>query len=342
MIKNLILSSFKGYTNESLEFKPLTILTGLNSTGKSSCFQAILFSLFWNRGNNAANLLDGSELIDVSFETNRNRYTNERRIKIEIKMENGNELTVKADDTLKMSMHDGDVFPYDLEKNIYYLSANRLGYSSAVESVSTLYKVGLQGEYIYGTYEREKAKALDNGLVRFQPSRTLSSQLNWWLEYILGIKLEMETEKVSSTSVRFFFKSDGIPNLEPRNLGVGVSYLTKVLIMCLRAELGDILMIENPEIHLHPAAQARLAEFFVMVANSGRQVLLETHSENMLNKLRYAVFKHDIPANNIVLYYKKGVEDSFICLRYDNQGRYSEEFPEGFYDTTLNELLEMD
>lgn len=340
MIKKLTLKGFKGYADESLEFRPLTLLTGLNSTGKSSCFQAILYTLFYNGSKNAQALLSASGLMDFSFIGNRNRYTNAKQYSIKMETTIGRmsiEAYPKGASGISSSK---DLF--DLEREIYYLSANRLGYDPDLETVSLFYKVGLQGEFVFGTFDNEKSRALDSSLLRMRDSDTLSSQLNWWLNYILGISLEMETEKVTSSKVKFYFKSDGLPNIEPRSLGVGVSYLAKILITCLRAEQGDILMIENPEIHLHPAAQARLAEFFVMVANAGRQVLLETHSENILNKVRYSVFKGELDPKKALLYYKKGITEPFIRLTYSSNGRYDGEFPDGFYDATLYELLEMD
>ncbi len=341
MINCITLKNFKGYSDEVIELRPLTLFTGLNSTGKSSCFQAVLYALFYtNSAGNARSLLSSSDLLDLSFSNNRNRYTNAKQLSIELETSYGR-YTVESAGAVSTGVSPGNP-QFDLERNLFYLSANRLGYNPDFETVSRFYKVGLQGEYVFGTFETEKARPLDAELVRNPDSSTLSSQINWWLNYILGITMEMETEPISSSRVKVFFKSDGLPNIEPRALGVGVSYLAKILITCLRANRDDVLMIENPEIHLHPAAQARLSEFFVMVANSGRQVLLETHSENLINKIRYSVFRKTLRSDNVVLFYKESITAPFIKLSYLPDGRYDGSFPDGFYDATLNELLEMD
>lgn len=340
MIKSLHINGFKSFSDETLKLKPLTILTGLNSTGKSSCFQAILMAMFYKRSQNTVGLIGGSELLDFQFEANRNRYTNAKKIGVSIVLDSGETLVLHSVQGLATASYPPEI-QFDLEDNVYYLSANRLGYSLDFETISPLYKVGLQGEYVFGTFEEEKSRSLEPGVVRDRESSTLSSQLNWWLEYILGIKMEMDSEKISSSKVKFFFKSDGLTNIEPRYLGVGVSYLAKILITCLRANRDDVLMIENPEIHLHPAAQARLMEFFVMIAGAGRQVLIETHSENMLNKARYAVYKHQIDASKVVLFYKDSITSPFIQLEYKEDGTYSQDFPVGFFDATLEEMMEM-
>lgn len=276
MLSKLSITNFKSVKQQDLELCPLTILTGLNSTGKSTCFQSILTALYYSSPM-ATLLMDG---MDFTFETLRNRNVNAKELKIGITNEQDLILCkMDADETTCDNPTD-----MDLEKNVFYLSANRLGFSE-METISPKYKVGITGEYLFGTFNQEKSNPVDERLLMLSDSDTLSSHINYWLTYILGIKFEMQTEKVSQTKVKVVYKSDDLPNLSPQQLGVGVSYLVKILIMCLRSKEGDLLMIENPELHLHPAAQARLGEFFTYITNAGIQVLLETHCEHLINKL---------------------------------------------------------
>lgn len=336
MIQQITINNFKGIESESLDIKPLTLLTGLNSTGKSTCFQAILASLYYNNGANANVMLSS---FDFSFESIRNRNNNAKKISIDIKQETDNSLIVDLYPE-EISLNSSDKI--DLEESVYYLSANRLAYSPDMEAVSPKYKVGVQGEFLFGTFEAEKSNPLDTLLIKDKNSETLSAQLNWWLTYILGIKFEMQTEKVTSNRVKVIYKSNDLPNLSPQQLGVGVSYLAKILIMCLRAKRGDVLMIENPEIHLHPAAQSRLGEFFAFIVNAGIQVLIETHCENLINRIQYEVYKNHIKHTDTILYYKGGITDPFQRLDFLSNGKFNRDFPEGFFDATLDEMLEMD
>lgn len=337
MIQQLIIKNFKGIEDETLDLKPLTLLTGLNSTGKSTCFQAILAALYYNGGANASNLLAS---YDFSFLLNRNRNVNAKWISIGLRREQGNSINVDLFDDDSIIIEEDKTI--DLENVVYYLSANRLAYDSEMEAVSPKYKIGLQGEYIFGTFEAEKSKALETSLIKDKHSDTLSAQLNWWLTYILGIKFELQTEKVTSNRVKIVYKSNDLPNLSPQQLGVGVSYLAKILIMCLRAKKGDVLMLENPEIHLHPAAQSRLGEFFVFISNAGIQLLIETHCENLINKIQFEVFKNHIVNTDAILYYKGGITAPFQRLDFMDNGKFNLDFPEGFFDATLDEMLEMD
>lgn len=337
MIRQITINNFRGIESEVLDIKPLTLLTGLNSTGKSTCFQAILTSLYYNNGTNANIMLSS---FDFSFATNRNRNVNAKSSYIEVVCDNGESFETEMLGEYKVvSKKNTEV---DLEDSFYYLSANRLAFNQDMETVSPKYKIGVQGEYIFGSFETEKSRSLDVKLVKDKNSETLSAQLNWWLTYILGIKFELETEKITSNRVKVIYKSNNLPNLAPQQLGVGVSYLAKILITCLRAKKGDTLMLENPEIHLHPAAQSRLGEFFVYITNADIQLLIETHCENLLNKIQYEVYKNHINHTDAVLYYKGGITDPFQRLDFMSNGKFNAEFPEGFFDATLVEMLEMD
>ena len=75
----------------------------------------------------------------------------------------------------------------------------------------------------------------------------------------------------------------------PVNVGSGISYLISIIILCLGAESDSVIIIENPEIHLHPKAQSKLCEFLYFVSQSGRQLFIETHSDHIFNGLRVGV-----------------------------------------------------
>jgi len=76
---------------------------------------------------------------------------------------------------------------------------------------------------------------------------------------------------------------------KPVNVGFGYSYLLPIVVSGLIAEPGDILIVENPEAHLVPSAQSRIANFLARVSRTGVQVFIESHSEHILNGLRIAV-----------------------------------------------------
>ena len=198
------------------------------------------------------------------------------------------------------------------------------------------------GEYIVGSFEKEKSNPLMPELIKDDSSYTLSAQVNYWLSYILDIPTELQTERRLDDVVEVQYKSDGLGNISPFQLGAGVSYLTKMLIMCLRAKKNDVILIENPEIHLHPASQAKVGEFLAFIVRAGIQVIIETHCEHLIYKVGYEIYKKRFLKDDVTILYKEGIQNPFIVLGFKEDGKFTRDFPEGFFDATLAELLEME
>lgn len=109
-----------------------------------------------------------------------------------------------------------------------------------------------------------------------------------------------------------------------------------------------LTIIEEPEQNLHPLSQSKFIEtVFTNYRNHNHHYVIETHSEHILNKLRYMVFKNIISSNDIIIYYKKRYED-FIEISLDKKGNFIDEneekmkFPAGFFDATLDEIFEVE
>ena len=96
----------------------------------------------------------------------------------------------------------------------------------------------------------------------------------------------------------------------PYNVGSGISYLISIIVMCLSSEIDDIMVIENPEIHLHPLSQSRLCEFLYFIANANRQIIVETHSDHIFNALRVGIAQRTMEKENISI--------NFLNLGSDN------------------------
>ena len=113
----------------------------------------------------------------------------------------------------------------------------------------------------------------------------------------------------------------------------------------LLAKLGEILIIENPEAHLHPRAQSRLAQFLAKVASTDVQVFVESHSDHILNGLRVEVKHKMISSDDIkVFFFANGAESPTTPYIFtpiiDEDGRI-EEWPDGFFDEWNNNLIEL-
>ena len=160
MIERLEISNFRGITHEVIEFRPLTIFTGINSAGKSTCINAILNLLYYNNCPNAKDIL---RPLDFTFPANRNKNVNATYYDIRASFDNGRELTVHKEMGADAGIQAVES-EIDLEKNFYFLSANRLGYSYEMESQSESYSVGLMGEYLFGTLQRDGSERVEDEL----------------------------------------------------------------------------------------------------------------------------------------------------------------------------------
>lgn len=337
MINSLHIKGLKSIDDQVFEMSPLTIVTGLNSTGKSTLLQSVLLIARDNSNNGARFLAD----IQNRFEILRNKYTRPDEINISMTGDGGGvyDLWINRQMSFGTSVKE-DPGPV-IEQNFFYLSANRIGPEN-MASISNDKICGLNGDALFGTYEKEKSKPLREELIKDGVSYTLSTQVNYWLRHILGLPIELYTNEVNQMTAEVKYKSDGIPDIMPSELGAGVSYLAKILILCLRAEAGDLVMIENPEIHLHPAAQSRLGEFLAFVAARGIQIIIETHCDNLINRVRYEVYAGRMAPSDVTIYYKEAITSPFIKIGIKRDGGYDRDFPEGFFDATLSELIEMD
>ncbi len=349
---SLSIKNFKNIKEAQFGFTPLSILTGVNSGGKSSVIQALLLSIsIAGDGNSELN-----EIVSAynNFEISKNHKLTLNDIElnainpdfIELEIITTNKKPIKVSIDNNSSKVHGNRFELGLlfDVNLFYLSANRIG-PEHIAKMNNNSVVGIDGCYLFGFYEKNKKKQIQLSFKDFDFNESLFEvTLTEWMKIILGFDITLNTRKLSADSAWVQFKINDI-EFDPRNVGAGNSYLAKILIMCLQAKRGDYVIIENPEIHLHPKAQAKLGEFFAKLVDAGVNLIIETHSEHIINKIRYCVYKKIIPNKNVAIYYKPSIADDFIHLKLNENGRYIDpdgnrrDFPEGFFDATLDDLM---
>lgn len=332
MITKVTLTGFKCFDHEEVEFRNLTLLTGLNSSGKSSLIQALLLSI---KGHSLVLQKKIGDFGDI-----KNKYTNPENITIAIELDAKKPLVTTIERNISSFTN--------IDKNLLYLSADR----SAISSLNQQKNFNLEdnfdpnGIYSAAHFEINKLNRLNELLQKSEAdSQTLDGQLNYWLAYIMERDISFDTENVQS-AVEAFYKIEKINDkIKPENIGTGISYLVSILITALQAQENSILIVENPEIHLHPKAQSRLGKFFVFIANAGVQVIIETHNDHIINSICYQQFRGKIDSENVLIQYKKSTKEPFESIRIKN-GQFENidgenRFPEGFFDATLKEIFEI-
>lgn len=120
----------------------------------------------------------------------------------------------------------------------------------------------------------------------------------------------------------------------PVHVGFGLTQVLPIVVAALSASKDDLLLIENPEVHLHPAGQALMGEFLADVARAGVQVIIETHSDHILNGIRRAVRAQSLTPDNVALHFFRPRSESHaqsISPQLDSLGNI-DVWPEGFFD----------
>jgi predicted ATPase len=128
--------------------------------------------------------------------------------------------------------------------------------------------------------------------------------------------------------------SDDTDFLRPIHVGFGLTQVFPIVVAALSAARGDILLIENPEVHLHPAGQALMGQFLAEVVRAGVQVVLETHSDHILNGIRRSVKAGRLPAEKVMIHFfrpRRPDAAQVVSPVLDASGNI-DFWPEGFFD----------
>jgi predicted ATPase len=168
------------------------------------------------------------------------------------------------------------------------------------------------------------------------PARdTLQNTVLDWLDY-MGVGTSLRTIDRGKLGHELKVATAGTSTLHDlTQVGVGVSQVLPILVLSLLADQGATLIFEQPELHLHPRVQTRLADFFVAMSHLGKQCIVETHSEYLINRLRFraATARDSEISDAVVLYFveKDSTESTYRKLRMNEYG-VIHDWPAGFFD----------
>lgn len=314
MINSIEIEGLKSIDKLAIDLTKFNLFIGTNSSGKSTIIQGLL--AISQNINQQEYKLNGSLVSLGEFREVRNFITNAKSIRINIKdnkEEHKIEFFENSDPTIDIKK---DRCEFTFDKGLYYLSASRIGHMDTYEkNIKEVYKFGLQGEYCFSYFFNNKGKILDKELLKDSISETLDHNVNLWFEYIVGGKLVVN-DIAQTDRVKAQFKGKCDREVRTKNIGSGLSYLISIIIMCLSLEKGETIIIENPEIHLHPKAQSRLTEFFMFISNAERQLIIETHSDHIFNGTRVAISNGDIDEDKVSINFLS-LDDRY-CTKNDS------------------------
>ena len=130
----------------------------------------------------------------------------------------------------------------------------------------------------------------------------------------------------------------------PANIGYGLSYAFPIVVAALCARTHQVLIVDSPEAHLHPRGQSKVGRFLGQVAASGVQVIVETHSDHVLNGVRLGIKEGVLAGKDAAVYFfgksEPGKDRSPTALQIDSRGNMSA-WPEGFFDQAETDLANL-
>ncbi len=198
--------------------------------------------------------------------------------------------------------------------------------------------VGFKGEFV--PYLLKKSKE-ELGL-RDYKLIDLDKKVQKWLmkfEMAKGIEIKQHKEiELISIFLREFFSGVKV-NLT--DMGFGTSQVLPIILEGFLSDRDPVLMIEQPEIHLHPKAQSVLGDLFIEIANEDKTIIVETHSEHLIRRIQRRIAENKISKDDVIFYYVNiGKEGSKLQeLKIDEDG-FIENIPEGFFDENYEEASE--
>ena len=348
MIRSLGITGFKRFKSEHLDLKPLTILAGLNGAGKTSVIQAILLARHASQRRDGIAKLNGPFGLELGWFDDVLNVDVEGSFDITLTNEEGEFCTwtfTKGDTELyaKVSQSNAKLsfFSNAPARGFQYLSAERNGPRLVQKSAPLpleMLEVGSRGEHVAQIIEklgsqmvplvRHMSSSVDNDLA------LVKAQSEQWLSRIVK-KVQIDTSAFPDTdtiSISYRNERSSSPWVKSTNMGFGISYALPIIVAAMTASHQGLLIVENPEAHLHPAGQSEIGIFLSRMATAGLQVILETHSDHVINGIRRAIGVEQILAAHdaIVHFFADEVSHS-QPLNFTASGGITE-WPSGFFD----------
>lgn len=207
--------------------------------------------------------------------------------------------------------------------------------------------VGQRGEAAIAALlaSRERGASISRGWGRGRKHYSLEAMVASWLKQ-LGLVHEFSVDQVAEGSNIYQVRvqrSPRTPRVLITDVGFGVSQILPVLVLPYYAPEGSTIILEQPEIHLHPAVQAGLADVLVdAVKTRNVQVILESHSEHLLRRLQRRIAEGELSADDTALYFceMRGEASHATALDVDEYGNIRN-WPPGFFGDEMGDLAAM-
>jgi len=365
MINQLQLFQFKSFKKETFNFSNLSLLTGVNGIGKSSIIQSLLVlrnsfdrgeitTQLTIQGDKLVNLISPDDMLSSRAESSLVGIT---LVDDQLGLAEWEVVSEGESNSLSLTKEiiNQEITNFSLfQPTFQYLNAERLGPRQFYDKLTVKRNHSLQG--YFGEYTPSRlADAVKNleicTLSNLQIggySNQVYDLLSAWVSKIIypGTRVNLDNTNPTTVTLTYAFENEKGKQFNPLNIGFGFSFALPVILAVLTAKSGELIIVENPEAHLHPRGQAEMGRFLTLAANSGVQIIIETHSDHILNGVRLCVKKDKVsPANTKIIYIGTYLDkDGHVTYATEpaiNEEGKIDEWPKDFFDTWEYSLMEL-
>jgi predicted ATPase len=384
MIQSIELKNFKSIKRKHFPLRKLNLLLGLNGMGKSSFIQSLLLlrqshSGLFHRGELRLNGLPEGYVNIGTVKDAKYQYNEKEDISFFLQFRSSDVLEmnfngISESDTLRMKGDFRNIvnkFPSSTDpeplfgSEFQYLNANRIppqsNHIKSYQNVVALKNIGNYGEYTAHFIEtfynddidfenliHKDSVVKDEVLETEIINKTLINQINLWMGEI-SPNISIKTTSVSSDEMllEYVYKQPNFGNtnrFKPENVGFGISYALHVVTALLASRPKELIIIENPESHIHPRGQAELGRLIALTAQNDVQLIIEMHSDHIINGIRVAIKQNPaLKDDAIIFYFDKNITDAeqysrVTNIEIDRNGELSE-YPKNMLDEWATALI---
>ena len=358
MIKTMELINFKCFSHAELELRNLTILSGANATGKSSVIQALILANHTNwQGENRGGKWD---LVPIDINSIFGFSIGApNALRSQDPVDEGDfafAVSLQDEEGKVEYCYDIDMkFPLILRargnkirpiQSFQYVNAERVGprVSTRAGNGEGISSDGENASYLIQVADESSREIAGDLKMGIGESHKFSYFVEQWMSAILGdVQLDIKTD-YNKAITELLIKNKLVDHgVVPTLTGFGISYVLPIVVAGLWAsgEKNAILILENPEAHLHPYAQSNMGKFLALLAVSGVQVIIETHSEHIIDGARYQMAYLNASDNMCVNFMEH--EGRTINIKTISVNKYGELsiWPKGFFDQKQMDLREI-
>jgi len=357
---NLSIEGYKCFkTQTTFAFNNITLLTGANSAGKSSVIQSLLLMKKISQGSISEltpcfdlDLNDSNYALDLGkYEDIKNKsdddyedFLNADSTEISFILDGGKAKiepadSIAAEKYVKAYSDEKSIesFKKYLNNGFVYLNAERMAPHYVYNNTDNADYCDCHGTNTGNVIQKHEN---DNCSIKRAYSNSdknkWSIELDKWINYIFpGVAVRVVPSGEDYYQVR-------VHGNAATNAGFGITYALPILVSGLTIPEGGILLVENPEAHLHAKAQSNMGYFLARIAAAGVRIIIETHSEHIVNGIRRMIIegKTEMSHEDMTIYFFQDKEEKkkIMEITMDKYGNLSD-FPEDFFDQVRQDTL---